>query len=85
MQLGYRASRVLAVVADRPGATNREVAAAAGVSDEGQVSRLLTRLRGLGLIHDPSNTRPGQRHSWRLTARGREALRESRAEPEHPW
>jgi len=53
MPLGYRSSRVLAVFAAQPGASNREVANAAEVSDEGQISRLLARLQNLGLIHNP--------------------------------
>jgi hypothetical protein len=53
MPVGYRSARVLAVIAAQPGASNREVADGAEVSDEGQISRLLARLKNLGLIHNP--------------------------------
>jgi hypothetical protein len=57
MPLGYRSSRVLAVIAAQPGASNREVADAAEVSDQGQISKLLVRLQHLGLIHNPGEWR----------------------------
>lgn len=76
MRPTYRTMCVLAAIADQPGASNREVAAAAGIRDEGQASRLLKRLAGLGLIE---NTGPGHLsggpNAWVLTARGVEVLR----------
>ena len=80
MPLGYRSSTALAVIAAQPGLNNREVAEAAGVSDQGQISRLLARLQGLGLIGNRGQWCPGQPHSWRLTARGRRAVPASSAE-----
>ena len=79
MPLGYRSSTVLAVIAAQPGQSNREVAEAAGMSDEGQISRLLARLQSLGLIQNRGQWCPGQRHSWRLTTRGRRAVQASTA------
>jgi DNA-binding MarR family transcriptional regulator len=73
MSLGYRSCKVLMVIAAQPGASNREVADAAEVSDQGQVSKLLARLENLGLIHDRGEWRLGERHAWRLTARGKRA------------
>jgi DNA-binding IclR family transcriptional regulator len=84
MSLGYRSCKVLTVIAAQPGASNREVADAAEVSDQGQISRILARLQNLGLIHDPGQWRVGEPHSWRLTARGSRAVRESGAESERP-
>jgi hypothetical protein len=56
--------------------SNREVARAAGVFDNGQISKLLKRLEGLGLIE---NTREGEskgkRNAWRLTVKGDEVKR----------
>ena len=49
MRLTYRTARVLACIAERPGASNRVVAEHAGVADPGQISKLLRRLEGLGL------------------------------------
>jgi predicted transcriptional regulator len=84
MPLGYRSSRVLAVIAAEPGASSREVAHGAEVSDEGQISRLLARLKDLGLIHNPGQWRLGQPHSWRVTARGRRAVPASAATLQRP-
>ena len=59
------------MIAANPGASNRAVAAAAGIVDEGQASRLLKRLAGLGLIENIANDRePGEANAWRWTARG---------------
>ena len=67
----YRTARVLTAIAANPGASNRAVAAAAGIVDEGQASKLLKRLAGLGLIENIANDRePGEANAWRLTARG---------------
>jgi DNA-binding MarR family transcriptional regulator len=84
MEVTYRTSRVLAAIAAQPDASNREVADAAGISDQGQVSKLLARLENLRLIHNPGEWRVGRRHAWRLTARGRRVERATRAEAERP-
>jgi len=84
MSLGYRSCKVLTVIAAQPGASNREVADAAGISDQGQISRILARLQNLGLIHDPGEWRPGEPHAWRLTLRGKRDTRASGAESERP-
>jgi AcrR family transcriptional regulator len=73
MRLTYRTVRVLQAIAAAPGASNREVADAAGISDQGQISKLLTRLDHLGLIENPRGTSPkGEPNAWRLTAKGHE-------------
>lgn len=79
----YRTARVLTAIAANPGASNREVAAAADIVDEGQVSKLLKRLVGLGLIENMASDRePGKANAWRLTARGVEVERTLRAKSE---
>jgi AcrR family transcriptional regulator/DNA-binding MarR family transcriptional regulator len=71
MRLTYRTLRVLAAVAATPGASNREVADAAGVHDQGQISKLLARLERLGLVHNRGDGQPrGEPNSWALTDRG---------------
>lgn len=71
MRITYRTLRVLGVIAEQPGASNRQVATAAEVADQGQISRLLTRLEGLGLIHNEmSRQLTGEPNAWRLTPRG---------------
>jgi AcrR family transcriptional regulator len=76
MRLGHRTEMVLAAIEASPGISNRAVADAAEVKDEGQISRLLARAQGKGLI---SNTRPGrltgQPNAWMLTARGQQVAR----------
>jgi hypothetical protein len=84
MPLGYRSCKVLMVIAAQPGASNREVADAAEVSDQGQISKLLARLQNLGLIHNPGQWRVGEPHSWRLTARGKRVERATGAQAARP-
>ncbi len=52
MRLTYRTMRVLLAVAAHPGGSNRQVADGPGISDQGQISKLLARLHGLGLIEN---------------------------------
>lgn len=76
MRLTYRTVRVIAAVASLPGASNREVGEAAGIDDQGQISKLLTRLERLGLIENTGGGQArGAPNAWTLTARGREVER----------
>jgi AcrR family transcriptional regulator len=71
MRLTYRTVRVLNAIADRPGASNREAADGAGISDQGQISKLLGRLERLRLIENVGEGQPrGAPNRWRLTERG---------------
>jgi AcrR family transcriptional regulator/DNA-binding MarR family transcriptional regulator len=71
MRLTYRTVRVLLAIAERPGASNRQVADASGVHDQGQISRLLARLEHLGLIsNDGLGAARGEPNVWSLTERG---------------
>ncbi len=73
MRITYRTMRVLATIAGRPGSSNRAVGDAAGLTDQGQVSKLLTRLEGLGLIENANHgALRGECNAWALTRRGRE-------------
>jgi AcrR family transcriptional regulator len=76
IRLTYRTVRVLGVIAADPGSSSKHVAAASGVTDEGQMSRLLTRLERTGLIHNQGGkpTR-GEAKAWTLTTKGKEVLR----------
>jgi AcrR family transcriptional regulator len=71
IRLTYRTARVLATIADEGGASNRMVADSAGITDEGQTSRLLQRLQSAGLIENlgEGHTR-GEPNAWWLTKRG---------------
>jgi hypothetical protein len=73
MRLTYRTVRVLMAVAEHPKASNRTIGESAGMSDQGQISKLLGRLRRIGLISN-AGLGPGQGapNEWTLTASGRE-------------
>jgi AcrR family transcriptional regulator len=75
MRLTYRTARVLATIAASPGASSKQVADAAGISDVGQTSKLLNRLQRYGLISD-SGKGPAQGlpRAWSLTERGEGVL-----------
>jgi AcrR family transcriptional regulator/DNA-binding MarR family transcriptional regulator len=76
MRLTYRTVRVLLAIAGHPGASNRQVADASGVVDQGQISKLLARLEHLGLIHNTgAGPTRGEPNVWGLTARGEEVER----------
>ena len=81
MRLTYRTVRVLLaigeLVADGRGPSNRRVAEAAGVADQGQISKLLARLEHLGLIENAGAGGParGEPNEWRLTTKGQEIER----------
>jgi AcrR family transcriptional regulator/DNA-binding MarR family transcriptional regulator/DNA-binding HxlR family transcriptional regulator len=68
------APRVLHVVGAEPGLSNSDVAERAGVSNEGHMSRVLARLKRLGLIENSGATAhlPGRPNTWHLTSRGEE-------------
>jgi DNA-binding MarR family transcriptional regulator len=67
----YRTARVLATIATSPGASNRLVADTSGILDEGQMSRLLTRLQRSGLVENYGEGKPkGEPNAWTLTERG---------------
>jgi DNA-binding PadR family transcriptional regulator len=75
---------VLSALATLPGGSNRDVADRAGISDAGQISKLLTRLEKIGLIHNSGRGRVrGERNVWRLTARGAEVEEATRAQAGH--
>jgi AcrR family transcriptional regulator len=71
MRITYRTVRVLITIAANPGASNRQVAAMAGISDQGQVSKLLARLLHLGLARNEGDGAiRGTPNAWFLTDRG---------------
>ncbi len=87
MRLTYRTIRVLFAIAEQTapasaderlngrGPSNRQVAAAAGVADQGQISKLLARLHSLGLVENTGGDHTkGEPNAWHLTARGRDVI-----------
>lgn len=71
MRLTYRTVRVLLSIATAPGASNREVGAQAGIDDQGQISKLLSRLEKLGLVENSGGGQVrGAPNAWTLTKKG---------------
>ncbi len=70
--------RVLRAIAELPAASNREVAERAGIVDQGQISKILTRLEYQGLVANRSGASAarGTPNSWWLTERGEALERE---------
>jgi hypothetical protein len=76
MRLTYRTARVIGCIAARPGASNRAVAQGAGVSDPGQISKLLRRLERLGLAANiGGGHQSGEPNAWELTPLGCQVAR----------
>lgn len=83
MRLTYRTVRVLLAVSEHSGASNRTVGETAGISDQGQISKLLGRLQRLGLIAN-TGLGPGQGapNAWTLTGPGGQLTKNIRAHTE---
>jgi AcrR family transcriptional regulator len=82
-----RTQMVLAAVVELGGRgfnpSNRQVADAAQVIDQGQISKLLARLEGVGLITNTGGHTQGVPNAWHLTPHGEEILRAG-ASRDHP-
>jgi AcrR family transcriptional regulator/DNA-binding MarR family transcriptional regulator len=71
IRITFRTARVLATIGAHPQASNRQIGAGAGVPDQGQISKLLRRLEGCGLIENRGQGQvKGEPNAWRLTERG---------------
>jgi AcrR family transcriptional regulator len=71
LRFTYRTARVLDAIAAEPGINNRQVGDAAGVHDQGQMSKLLRRLQHNGLItNQGEQLARGEPNAWTLTQRG---------------
>ncbi|HEY2142272.1 MAG TPA: TetR/AcrR family transcriptional regulator [Solirubrobacteraceae bacterium] len=71
MRVTYRTLRVISAIAENPGASNRQIAQAADVHDQGQISKLLTRLDELGMVQNTgAGHTKGEPNAWSLTPRG---------------
>jgi AcrR family transcriptional regulator len=83
MRVTYRTARVLEGVAELGAGglapSNREVARFAGVSDPGQISKLLRRLEGLGLLRNTGTGHAkGEPNAWVLTPKGQQVTQSIR-------
>jgi AcrR family transcriptional regulator len=73
MRLTYRTARTLEAIELAPGASNAEICARVGITDPGQISKLLSRLAGVGLIENIGAGQPrGAANAWHLTDMGKE-------------
>ncbi len=71
MRITSRTLQTLTAIARGPGASNRQIADEVGITDQGQISKLLTRLESLGLIHNRVPGQPtGEPNEWHLTPQG---------------
>ena len=72
----YRTTRVLEAVSASPRSNNREIADAAGLRDQGQTSKLLSRLEQRGLVENVGlGAAYGEPNEWLLTAAGGRVLK----------
>ncbi len=74
IRLTYRTVCVLEAVAEEPGLSNRAVGGAAGISDQGQISKLLARLERYRLLENrgEGGHAKGEPNAWHLTSAGHE-------------
>jgi AcrR family transcriptional regulator len=78
----YRTIAAIDAVAKHPGASNRTIGEAAGVTDPGRISKLLSRLRRLKLIeNDGGPATAGLPNAWRLTERGERVVAQMSSRP----
>ncbi|HTA13241.1 MAG TPA: TetR/AcrR family transcriptional regulator [Solirubrobacteraceae bacterium] len=71
MRLTLRTITVLRAIGSQPGASNRQLGNAAGVVDQGQISKLLGRLERLGVIENTAvQPTRGSANAWTFTERG---------------
>jgi AcrR family transcriptional regulator len=75
MRLTYRTALVLRAVATRPGGSNRLIGESADIHDQGQISKLLGRLQGLGLLQNAgAGHAKGEPNAWSLTGLGERVI-----------
>ena len=84
MRLTYRTVRVLHAVGEQPGISNRSAGREAGVGDQGQMSKLLSRLERLGLIVNAGvGHAKGEANAWRLSPAGERIVQNIHLHPNH--
>ena len=84
MRLTYRTVRVLVAAAEHPGASNRLIADTAEIADQGQISKLLGRLKRAGMVTNTGlGPGTGAPNAWTLTPSGRQVTDSIRAHTEN--
>jgi AcrR family transcriptional regulator len=75
MRATHRTTLVLRAIASAPYSNNRAIAQAAGLTDEGQTSKLLARLARQGVVENVGlGSTHGEPNAWVLTGSGRRAI-----------
>jgi AcrR family transcriptional regulator/DNA-binding MarR family transcriptional regulator len=69
-RLTVRTQMALAAIAGHPDLNNREVSEIIGLADQGQVSRMMKRLREQGLVENARGHTRRLARAWRLTPQG---------------
>jgi AcrR family transcriptional regulator/DNA-binding MarR family transcriptional regulator len=87
MRLTYRTVRVLMAIAQlggrEPGPSNRQIGETAGITDQGQISKLLGRLERIGLVMKTGiHPAKGAPNSWALTEKGQRIAQSIRTNTE---
>jgi DNA-binding MarR family transcriptional regulator len=81
----HRTTLVLRAIAALPRSSNAAIARAAGLTDEGQMSKLLKRLEQRGLIEHVTPQRGSRRlKAWLITPTGRRVLLSFGGDPDRP-
>jgi AcrR family transcriptional regulator len=83
MRLTYRTVCVLMAIAQHPQASNRQIGETAGITDQGQISKLLSRLERIGLTGN-TGIHPGKGapNAWALTEKGQRIAQSIRTNTE---
>ena len=76
----HRARECFLYVADNPGASNRQIARAAGIARDTHISTMLARLARTGLLKK-RDADPGGANAWTLTPEGQAVARLLRGRP----
>jgi AcrR family transcriptional regulator len=75
VRMTHRTTLVLRAIADAPYSNNRGIAQSAGLTDEGQTSKLLSRLERQGVIENVGvGPARGEPNAWLITAAGTRTL-----------
>jgi AcrR family transcriptional regulator len=78
----HRMRQCLHYLAGNPGASNRQIATAVGISRQEQISKLLARLNAMGLLLKRAAA-PGGANAWLLTAHGTQVARALHSQRTH--
>ncbi len=85
MRLTYRTMSVLGAIAAQPESSNFQISIVAGVTDQGQISKLLARLARLGLVENTGGGQlKGAPNAWKLTPAGKRVEQTSVARGSRP-